>query len=203
MATCDSDIEPDELVPEYITTKSKLLQLERTLSSKGQHSANADDEMAVAKLEAKLRKIESDVLFDKFVAEQQWMTNRVAIEKELALTRQLANDRSSDSSSPEDNGPADKSNGDINDEAERIAAEILAEGDNSGDDDIGSLFASLPQNEVDPITGASQTVINSANGQKIVIRDFGKWTGMSPRRILEEACRSRYGIKDGLQIITC
>jgi ATP-dependent RNA helicase DHX29 len=81
--------------------------------------------------------------------------------------------------------------GDVNNEAERIAAEILAEVNDDDEDDIGGLFASLPQNEVDASTGESRTVVNSSDGSQIVIRDFGKTTGISPRRALEEACRSR------------
>jgi ATP-dependent RNA helicase DHX29 len=65
--------------------------------------------------------------------------------------------------------------------------------EDSSDDDaaLADLFASLPVNEVDPITGKSTTVVNSSNGVKVTIRDFGKWTGVSPTRVLEEACRAR------------
>ena len=189
--TCHSDIEPDDLVPQYLTTKAKLLELERGHDNTDRSAdEEADHELAVAKLEAKIRKIESDVLFDKFPAEQQWRAQRVELEKKLAAAKKEAQIRVEEPPVKEDTDLEKTSGDDINDEAERIAAEILA-GGGEDDDDIGGLFASLPQDEVDAATGETRTVINSADGTKTVIRDFGKFTGVNPRRALEEACRSR------------
>lgn len=78
----------------------------------------------------------------------------------------------------------------IHEEAERITAEILAQDDES--DGLADLFANLPTEEVDKETGRTSTVVHGPDGVKITIRDFGKWTGVSPMRALEEACRSRY-----------
>ncbi len=83
---------------------------------------------------------------------------------------------------------------DINDEAARIAAEILAENEEDEDDDdqaLADLFSSLPVSEVDPLTGKTNTVMNGPDGSKVVIRDFGKWNGVNPSRTLEEACRAK------------
>lgn len=185
--TCDIDIEPDELIPEYVATKAKLLGL-----SRGQAGDDEDDaDLAIAKLEAKLNKIETDILFDKTMAEQTWKVERVILERRLAATKQVAQPATSgEAKTSEQPAESESSDDDIAAEAERMAAEILAENDES-DGDIAGLFASLPQHEVDSTTGKTQTVINSPDGTKLVLRDFGKWTGVSPRRILEEACRSR------------
>ncbi|KAJ3498286.1 hypothetical protein NLG97_g1245 [Lecanicillium saksenae] len=183
VVTCDSDIEPDELTPEYISSKAKLLELSRTVSE------SDDNAMAAAKLEAKIRMIENDVLFDKASAEIQWRAKKIVLEQQLAAARKQMGAEREPAASREALKLEEPKEDGINDEAERIAAEILAEGEDM--DDIGGLFDSLPQNEVDPTTGKSQTVINGANGIRLVLKDFGKWTGMGPRRILEEACRSR------------
>lgn len=186
--TCDSDIEPDNLAPEYLATKKKLLELERGVAP---DISGDEKDLAIAKAEAKLKRIENDVLFDKFSAEQEWKKQRIALEKEIGEAKKQARDAElakTEAPAEEDEGNA--SDDEINAEAQRVAAEILAE--NSDGDDLGGLFDSLPQSEVDAATGEARTVINSANGDKIFIRDFGKWTGVSPRRVLEEACRSRY-----------
>ncbi|KAH7164260.1 P-loop containing nucleoside triphosphate hydrolase protein [Fusarium sp. MPI-SDFR-AT-0072] len=193
VVACDSDIEADELVPKYLETKAKLLEHER---GKGRpdssKTSESDEELAVAKLEAKIRKIENDVLFDKYEAEQRWKAQRIDLERRLAAEKQEYQAQSEVIPARADETPHEQvENDDINDEAERIAAEVLAEGHDEDEDDIGGLFASLPQNEVDASTGESRTVVNSADGNRITIRDFGKWTGISPRRALEEACRSR------------
>ncbi|KAH6968797.1 P-loop containing nucleoside triphosphate hydrolase protein [Fusarium avenaceum] len=192
VVTCDSDIEPDELVSKYLETKAKLLEHERGHNRLDSSKvAESDEELAVAKLEAKIRKIESDVLFDKYEADQQWKTQRVDLERQFAAAKQEYQDHAAANEDGEDELAPDESDDDINKEAERVAAEILAETNDEDEDGIGGLFASLPQNEVDVSTGESRTVVNSADGKQIVIRDFGKTTGISPRRALEEACRSR------------
>lgn len=186
----ESDIEPDDLIPQYIASKSRLLELTRLMKdSKKQGDIDLDIEKS--KLQFKIRKIESDVLFEREVADQQWRLKKVTLEKEFAASRNAERmERAPNQEMPEDKPEAVNMEGDINDEAERIAAEILQQED---DDDPGltDLFASLPQSEIDPSTGKSQTFTTDSSGVKLIIRDFGKWVGVSPRRVFEEACRSR------------
>lgn len=134
---------------------------------------------------AKLERVEKDVLFDKYVAENQWRNKRITLEKEFAAAKAEQKKKEA----PPEPAPSEEVD-DVTAEAERMAAEILAEDDD--DEALADLFASLPVNEVDPVTGKSNTVMNGADGSKITIRDFGKWTGVSPMRALEEACRSRF-----------
>ncbi|KAM0497528.1 hypothetical protein ACHAP8_006692 [Fusarium lateritium] len=190
VVACDSDIEPDELVSKYLESKAKLLEYERG-QPRDLPINEHDEQLAVAKLEAKIKKIELDVLFDKYEADQQWKVQRVDLERQLGAAKHDRQDQAGENLTIEGEPVLEKTDvGDISNEAERIAAEILAEVSDE-DNDIGGLFASLPQNEVDARTGESRTVVNSADGNQIVIRDFGKSTGISPRRALEEACRSR------------
>lgn len=185
-------------MPEYLSTKRRLLELERDLIATDA-SQDFDKDMAMAKAEAKLKRIADDVLFDKFVGEQEWRKQRAAVERDIAAAKKEQGAKTeeppkSDMKEPQEQEPS--SDDEINDEARRIAAEILAEGGSEdNEDDLGGLFDSLPQNEVDEATGKAQTVVTSSDGQKVIIRDFGKWTGVSPRRVLEEACRSRFVIK--------
>lgn len=156
-------------------------------------SSEGDKDLAAAKAEARLRRIENDVLFDKFTAEQEWRKQRVAVERAIAETKKQTKDNETAETEPEtasNQSDQKEPEDEISEEAQRIAAEILAENDEGGD--LGGLFDSLPQSEVDPSTGESRTVVTSSNGNKVFVRDFGKWTGVSPRRALEEACRSRY-----------
>ncbi|KAK4642785.1 hypothetical protein QC761_400630 [Podospora bellae-mahoneyi] len=190
--TYDEDIEPDQLLPLYLETQEKLFEIRRprqdVAKGKGGAKGNtvADPEEALCL--AKLDRIEKDVLFDKYVAEQQWRDKKIALEKDYATAKAEAKKKQAE----EEPAPAPTAEtDDINEEAERIAAEILAEQDDDEDGALADLFASLPVNEVDPLTGKSNTVMNGADGSKVTIRDFGKWTGVSPIRVLEEACRSR------------
>lgn len=202
----------------YLDAKSRLFVLQRPLqpdAPKGQPSnrrvpavvLSEADKLETAKLLGKLDRIETDILFDKKLAEMQWRSKKIILEREFSEAAKKAadearakakakeeaaaaalDDDSSDTSDSSDE--SDESDDDISAEAKRIAAEILAQ-DDSDDDGIADLFASLPVSEVDPTTGKSNTVVNNADGSKVFIRDFGKWTGVSPVRALEEACRAR------------
>ncbi|KAI1455583.1 P-loop containing nucleoside triphosphate hydrolase protein [Annulohypoxylon moriforme] len=200
---CHDEIEPDDLIPVYLETKAKLFELQRPHqdSKKGKPAKNrgpngngtkrtaselSGDDLEEAKLLAKIEKIEQDVLFDKVAAEQTWRANRIELEKEFAAKKKAEAEAKEEAAQE-----AQSDDDEVTKEAERIAAEILQQDDADDDQALSDLFASLPFQEVDAVTGKTTNVINGANGIKITIRDFGKWTGISPVRALEEACRSR------------
>ncbi|KAI0018682.1 helicase associated domain-containing protein [Xylariomycetidae sp. FL0641] len=197
---CTEDIEPDNLVPAYLETKAKLFNLQRPKQG-GRKSKSAEsppgngqdgssdsqaDELEEAKLMAKIDRIEQDVLFERDVAEQTWRANRIELEKEFAAkAKEAAESREEDKAAS-----SEASDDDIAKEAERMAAEILEQDDGDEDQMLSDLFAALPVEETDA-QGKTNTVITGTDGVKTTIRDFGDWSGMSPTRVLEEACRSR------------
>lgn len=193
--TYDEDIEPDQLLPLYLESKAKLFEIQRPRQDlpkgKGRPKADAPPPSPEeALLLAKIDRVEKDVLFDKYVAEQQWREKRIILEKEFAVAKKKKADEEREKAEAEEKADEDDVD-DIEAQAERMAAEILAENDEDDDQALADLFSSLPVNEVDPLTGKSSTVMNGADGSKVTIRDFGKWTGVTPMRALEEACRSR------------
>lgn len=209
--TYDSDIEPDELVPRYVDAKTKLFELQRPLQDipggKGQKSGPQKngskisepqpDNTDIGLVLAKIDRIEKDVLFDKSLAEARWTVKRIHLEKDYAAARkQKAEEeqqmlKEAEKETMENAEPSNCDDNDVNLEAERLAAEVLAQDSDDDGPNMADLFASLPVSEVDPTTGKSNTVINGADGIKVMIRNFGKWTGVSPMRVLEEACRAR------------
>lgn len=213
LVTCDEDFEPDDLIPSYLETMEKLFWLQRprqsTKKSNGAKSWPASTSKSLppdsestdleeAKLLAKIGRIEQDILFDKPLAEHLWRNRRIELEKEFAsnarkaeqereleLEREREQDKERDR---RDQATDSDEDDDVVKEAKRMAAEVLQ--DDSEDDVLSDLFASLPVQETDA-TGKTTTVVNGADGVKVTIRDFGKWSGVSPTRALEEACRSR------------
>ncbi|KAI3322622.1 helicase associated domain-containing protein [Xylariaceae sp. AK1471] len=201
LVTCDEDFEPDDLIPTYLETMDKLFWLQRpkqgpkkptraknrsALASKGQPSGSESNDLEEAKLLAKIDRIEQDILFDKPLAEHMWRNRRIELEKEFASNaRKVEQEKVQD-----DPDEASDSDDDIAKEAKRMAAEILQQDDSGEDQSLSDLFGSLPVLETDA-TGKTSTVINEPDGVKVTIRDFGKWSGVSPTRALEEACRSR------------
>lgn len=192
----ESDIDPDDLLPRYIDYKTKLFHLQSTAQESSMKGISRRDKSKprvpasdpeASKLLLKIKHIEADVLFDKYPAEQEWQLKRIALEKGAAAER-AASDRAKKTAEYQDSADSDEN--EVSQEAARMGLDLLEE---ESDDEgaLADLFASLPVNEVDPTTGKTLTVVNENNGTKVVIRDFGKWTGMSPTRILEEACRAR------------
>lgn len=209
---CDSDFEPDDLLPEYLKAKTKLFELERPLQEgkkggkKGAKKggkpsdtpvATEDQEMEMAVLRARIDRIERDVLFERAPAEHEWKTKLVALEKDY-VEKKIAEKQAARKPEPEPPAEQPDTSGDGSAEdtddialqAERMAAEILAQNDEDEDAGLADMFSSLPVTEVDQ-SGNSNTVVNNTDGSKLVIRDFDKWAGISPLRALEEACRSR------------
>lgn len=190
----DSDIDPDDLLPVYLHCKAKLFELQpagdRQRSARPNIRSKAPKASPEsAKLLRKIKKIEDDVLFDRYLAEKEWESKRIILEREASARRNAA-ELSQDSAECQPPTPSD-SEDEVSKEAAKIGAALLEEDGSDDDALLADLFASLPVSEIDSMTGKISTVVNSKDGVKITIRDFGKWTGVNPTRVLEEACRAR------------
>lgn len=191
----DSDAEPEHLVTRYLELQSRLYKINPELTEadarrqrrgKGKHpigTGNLDStsKRRTERLTAKIQKIKSDLLFDEDKANGRWANIRIDLAQETAERKKLG--ISSDGEQKKVMSPV-QSNAN------------LAES-HDGDDDVdgmlGAFFTSLPDATTDPATGLSIMSTKSQEGTDVEIRDFGKWTGLSPRRVLEEACKARCG----------
>jgi ATP-dependent RNA helicase DHX29 len=202
----DSDIDPDELLPIYLKTKAQLFHLQPSkqpaLHSSGQKKRDRQAALKekteklptdpeVSKLQRKLDRIEGDILFDKYIANQQWEQQRIQLERDAATQRNAVSGEAPERIPHPAEVLEDSDTDEVGKEAARIGAEILESNDSDDDAAVADLFASLPVTEVDPVTGKSNVVVNNSDGTKVTIRDFGTTIGMIPRRVLEEACKAR------------
>lgn len=189
----DSDAEPEHLVTRYLELQSRLHEINPELTEidtrrrqgKGKHPvSNGSSESAITRrterLTAKINKIKSDLLFDEDKANIRWAEIRIDLAQEAAERKRLGIGNGGEK---QEARPPVRSNAN------------LAESVNSDDDTdgiFGGFFSSLPDTATDPATGLSIMSIASQEGNNVEIRDFGKWSGMSPRRVLEEACKARW-----------
>ena len=202
----DSDVEPEDLMNAYLSAKTRLYELRPELVAelfpkgrkRGAQRAKVTEisdmqpiSPAIQKLQKKLRQIESDILFDSREADAQWVERRNVLAQETASRRKLglANvNASNQPSSPRDlrNMPTDAGTPELIPE---VAISTIGTEDVDDDDLLGPMFLQesgpLETNSIDH--GAS----SNASSTTIIVRDFGKFTGIHPRRVLEEACRSR------------
>ena len=144
---------------------------------------------AQKKLLDKLQTLESDVLFDKDAADAQWTERRHEIMQIRSERKRL---RIENDSQDTKNAQPSARNGNavsksILDEAEEMGRKLLdeAEGDDSGL--LSGIFDAPTE-----LGTSSSTQVGQTEASNVVIRSFGKLSGLSPRRVLEDACRSRF-----------
>ena len=189
----DSDIDLDELVPTYLKIKGKLYEIDPELVEVNQRKKGGKGKKApptktqppkVRKLLSQLQQLQSDALFDEREAETKWPAKRNEIAQTQASKRQQGTTQAkSEEEEPKDisppvsaakEEPQTTSNG-------SAADDIMAEADMLGD-----MFSAIPDEPE-----ATEVPSESAESGNITLRDFGKQSGVTPRRCLEEAVRSR------------
>ena len=190
----DSDFEVDELVAKYVSVQTRihllrpdLTQMETRKDKRGKrgkqasHTNHTRREISpeVDRLLTKLNRLESDILFDQGEAYRRWTEARITLVKEAAEHKRLDLDQYS----PTTNNAVPPSTSNQNDH------ELSDNEDTSMI--LGDLFSSLPDTTTDPATGVTTLVDQSSNGISVIIRDFGKWNGVNPRRTFEETCKAR------------
>lgn len=191
----DSDIDLDDLVPTYLKIKGRLFEIDpelveinpRKKGSKGKKAPPAKTVQSpkVRKLLSQLQQLESDALFDDREAEARWPSKRNEIAQDQAAKRQQETVQPKATDEPSQEKLPDKSPTD-----ERPSSVSMNGGDADhimGEADmLGDMFSAIPDEPA-----ADTTSTESAEAGNITLRDFGKQGGVTPRRVLEEAVRSR------------
>ncbi|MCJ1466553.1 hypothetical protein MMC07_005173 [Pseudocyphellaria aurata] len=186
-ADSDSGQEPDRLVAKYLSVQSEIYQIEpgifkpgnRALENRKAIEGNPD----IARLLAKINRIESDILFDRDEARSKWMEMEKNLAKEAAERKRFQLDRDPKVKTKTVAVPPSKS-----------TEALQAEEDEDLVDMVGELFSSLPETYTNAKTGKTQLTNTTTEGETMIIRDFGMWTGANPRRILEDACKARHSL---------
>ena len=189
----NSDAEPEDLMRKYLQLQSRLHEINPELTevddrrqwgSKGKRpfvNGNTDSLSIrkIGRLSTRISKIKSDILFDEDTANHKWAEIRLNLVQEAAERKRLniMND-----------GPQQKAIPTVRSNAKSAASK---NDDHDMDDMLGGFFSGLPDTVTDSVTGLSVMSMTNEEGNNLEIRDFGKWTGMSPRRVLEEACKAR------------
>ncbi|PYH40126.1 putative ATP dependent RNA helicase [Aspergillus saccharolyticus JOP 1030-1] len=183
----DSSLDPDTLTPKYLELQTRLYELRPEFfdqPKKGKKGSRKPIEAEiqdpqVAKLQRKIAGIENDVLFDRHEAEYEWREKLDDLRKEAAFTRRTQpEDRALAGETADKEQPEEKEA-----ELDGDAAPLDSIGEDA--DLLGDMFGSEePTLELGVIT-------EELNKAAITLRDFGKWSGLSPRRILEETCKAR------------
>jgi ATP-dependent RNA helicase DHX29 len=190
----DSDLELDALVPTYLKIKGKLYEIDPQLvdsnprkptkGAKSKKSAPIPTQSpAVRKLLSQLHQITSDALFDEDVAEAQWPAKRNQIAQNQAEKRQQKHTQSPNQELRQENAHVEPA------VSPEVALTPPAASQDAAEDEVdllGGMFSAVPDQ-----TAPTDSTPDAASAENVVLRDFGKVSGVSPRKVLEEAVRSR------------
>ena len=178
------EIEPDYLMTKYLSLQSQIYHIQPECSviqnRTPKHKKATTTDPRAARIMAKIGKIESDILFDRDEAYFRWMEMRCVLVQETAERRKFQLDEKA----------LQESN------VVNLSSSIHADGpENAEAEDplemMGNLFSSLPETSISSETGATELLCNTKDGHTVAVRDFGRWAGLNPRRVFEEACRAR------------
>ena len=190
----DDDVEPLHLLDRYLELQQRLFARQPELTDievrrpRGARAKKAQvtplptaKDPVTAKLVKRIKKLQSDMLFDKEEAYEKWSQMRLGLIKAAAEKEKI-------SSSSE--ARLESSSAKNDEESQDSGPDGSA---NDGDLPLGleEFLSSLPDSHTDPQTGASTIVETTSEGASITIRDFGTWKGVSPRKVLEDACKAR------------
>jgi hypothetical protein len=179
----DSSVDPDIMVPEWLELQTQLYSLEPDLfdragkGKKGRSGAgNLSNDPEASKLQRKIAKIERDVLFERREAEYIWEQKLDELRKDASFLRRPV-DRKKKSPTDAEDQPKPE----IDEELDPALLAI-----DGMEDALGDLF----QGEAED-SGSILDISLPETQASFTLRDFGKSTGLSPRRVLEETCKSR------------
>lgn len=185
----ESDMDPDTMTDRYIELRTRLYQIKPDSGEERKPQNLLTDRTQppqVSKLLRRLEQLQSDILFDRYEAEQKWTEKRNQLAQATAQRRKLQLD------------DANRSGGGFSSKqkAETTTSDSVCETSDEDEEDggvgaLGDFFSGLQDTTFLDNHGTLKSNGEDASRPLLTVRDFGKWTGISPRRVLEEACKAR------------
>lgn len=185
----DEDLEPEAFIPEWLAAKKRLFDVQPShydqTSARSRNSHAMEEPLAselateIDLLRKKITKIEKDVLFDHDEAAYQWNEMLNTLRKEAAQRKRFEGiiNRPKLAAEP----------------VEQVVTATEVSGSEDESDSITQDDASVFGDIFTPAENGEPEATSVESGDKTVqLRDFGKWTGLSPKRLLEETCKARY-----------
>ncbi|KAL8765432.1 MAG: hypothetical protein Q9209_007500 [Squamulea sp. 1 TL-2023] len=192
----ESDTDPETMTGTYVALQTQLYSLhsdlpignmKRLVNVKAASRVTQSKQLQphVARLLQRLERLKADILFDRHEAEQKWteMRNKLAQAAAERKKLHLSNE----------NGPVLSQVDGLHRSTNQQNNASEDSEEDSGVDAFGEFFSGLPEavasDENDRII--SDVLGKVPERQEVILRDFGKWNGVTPRRTFEEACKAR------------
>lgn len=170
----EDDDDPAKLTEKYIRIQKQIWEARNQQLVDG--SKTRTRVKRIDRLSEKLQHVRRDPLFDEHEAEELW--NLQMLELQAILQQQMRASayqrrKAKDEVSPTPAETKMEDNESLNEEPQ---------GDDEGDTFLGGMFG----DSQDAISDAQK---ESTSEGSIKLLDFGKWSGLGPRKLLEEVCK--------------
>ncbi|EXJ86531.1 hypothetical protein A1O3_03482 [Capronia epimyces CBS 606.96] len=184
----DEDIDPAELTGKYIRLQSLIWEVQRNQEANEGQKSTARRQKRVSRLKQKIERLRRDPLFDEYEAEVGWSASQIDLqasheqslrEKAAAKRREQSQNKSHELTN-RPSGPATATQTSHHQEEGQPAEDLNTDGD--GDGLLAGMFGEADGNE-----NENSTQQDDPQGVKLL--HFGRWTGVSPRRLLDEICK--------------
>lgn len=180
-----SSCEPEEMIERYVALQTRRFHLEQPVRSKiSRQDSSLPTSVAdkIVKIDAKLKEMKNDILFEEYEAQKEWNIARIKLTQEAADRRRLGV-----------SGFSRNVNSSENSISNRNTQEITR----SGEDDeshgmLDGLFLTTDPTEKPIAEGKVDQASGDPVSDSIEIKNFGIWKGSNPRRVFEDACHARY-----------
>lgn len=156
------DDDPARLVDRWVQLQRRLWKRLNPRSLDRRANPNR-----VKKLQSRISALERDVLFERDNAEPIWAAMQIELQRERAMRRREA-----------DVSPAIAMSR-LAEHEDKLAQSIAPSVDADADDILGNMFGG--EQSGDAVT---ESTVN------IHIKDFGKYSGLSPRKLLDQVCNT-------------
>ena len=191
-STSESDDDPEALAKKYSNLLLRLYEVNASLANvkygnltqkRSKRLQNIEEPSPqVSRVLKKMATIEADVLFDRYEAAERWVELRNSQAKVIAdrKTFRLATNGVTHSTGAESD--VTKTSLVTPDGGAGQGVDVL--------DTLGDFLSQLPGDD-DKVIGQTQTHEQGVSDIAISVKNFGKSSGIRPRRVLEETCKAR------------
>ncbi|KAK6365226.1 hypothetical protein LTS17_011459 [Exophiala oligosperma] len=170
----DEDDDPAKLTEKYVRTKRLIWDLENPLQP-AKSSSSSRQQKRIAKLKGKIQALGRDPLLDEYEAESSWRAIMAELQEER---REILREESLRRRDFEQGKPSQRDKSLLRPTTEPAGVEVNVDGD---DDLLGGMFGG------DSEDTTPDQVMKQEGDIKLV--DFGKWSGVSPKKLLDDTCK--------------
>ncbi|EHY57438.1 hypothetical protein HRR90_001375 [Exophiala dermatitidis] len=178
----DEDNDPAKLVEKFIRLQRLIWEAQK-LEPRQNQKTSMRNQKRVSKLTQKVQQLRRDPLFDDYEAEAAWSQIHVELQADHQhqLRERARNRRAQKPEETQEPNGTESEQAAPPREQENVSVEEPETSAEADDELLGGMFEAGDE--------AVSTEQDGSDKQQVKLIDFGKWTGVSPRKLLDDICK--------------